>query len=246
MREEDRKKMADEYFDASYKHGNILTQEQFDLASEYFARDYLTIMPTSKQAAILDLGCGAGSFLYHLKKMVYQNYYGIDVSVQQIEYCKKHVSNKVELIDGKTFLEKKPQDYELIFANDVMEHVPKDHVMDLLSLIFRSLKNGGRFVMRVPNMSNPFGLDARYNDLTHEIGYTSKSLYQILWVSGFREIKILPERIIPVKNYRNFLRKYLVMMLHQCIRFCYYIQDYTVPMNLDKNIVAVGKKTEHE
>ena len=242
MSENDRKKLADEYFESSYKHGNILTPEQFELASEYYERDYKEFMPTNREANILDFGCGAGHFLYHLKKKGYRNYYGVDISTQQIDYCKKNITDKAEVGDGKKFLEQRPETYDLIVAHDVMEHIPKEDVLKLLNLIFRSLRKDGILIMRVPNMSNPFGIDARYNDFTHEIGYTAKSLYQVLSISGFKNIGILPPRIIPVRSFPNWIRKNLVGMLHQFIRFCYYIQDYTVPKNLDKNLVVVGYK----
>jgi len=91
-------------------------------------------------------------------------------------------------------------------------------------------------------MSNPFSLDTRYSDFTHEIGFTAKSLYQVLWSGGFRDIRILPSKIIPVRSVRNFARRILVNVLHKSIRFLYYIQDFTVPQNLDKNLVAVSTK----
>ena len=197
-------------------------------------------MPANRAVNILDFGCGVGHFLYHLKKKGYQNYYGVDISTQQIDYCSKNITDQVEVADGKVFLEQRPETYDLIVAHDVMEHIPKENVLKLLNLVFRSLKKNGMLIMRVPNMSNPFGLDARYNDFTHEIGYTAKSLYQILSINGFKDVAILPPRIIPVRSFRNWIRKGLVGTVHQLLRFCFYIQDYTVPRNLDKNIVAVG------
>lgn len=242
MLDTDKRIFDDNYFESIYKHGNILTPEQFDLASDSFARDYLKIMPANKNASILDFGCGVGHFLYHLKKMGYCNYYGIDISRQQIEYCKSYVTDKVEIVDGMIFLQNMTEKYDVIVAHDVLEHISKEKVITILNLIFQALKKGGIFILRVPNMSNPFGLDARYNDFTHELGYTAKSLYQILCISGFREIEILPPKQIILKNYRNFIRKYLIKVLHKLIRFCYYIQDYTVPQNLDKNLTAIGKR----
>ena len=232
----------DEYFESIYKHGNILNVEQFELASESFARDYEEIIPEDKNAAFLDVGCGVGHFLYHLKKMGYRNYYGIDISRQQIEYCTKNVTEQVEVADAFIFLQNMENRYDVICLHDVLEHIAKENIITLLKLLFQALKKEGMVILRVPNMSTPFGLDARYNDFTHEIGYTAKSLYQVLWVCGFREIRILPPKQIIIKNYRNIIRKFMVMILHQLIRFCYYIQDYNVPQNLDKNLTIIGKK----
>lgn len=237
-----RDRLLDEYMESSYKHGNILSPEQFDKASQEFKREYQGIIPPDKKADILDLGCGAGDFLYHLKKEGYSNFFGIDASSQQVEYCRRHVTDRVDTVDGLQFLKEKPSAYDLIVAHDVLEHIPKGQTLEFLDLILSSLKNNGLFLARVPNMSNPFGLDARYNDVTHEIGFTSKSLYQVFSVASFTDIRFLPPREIPVRTFRHWVRKKMVKCLHQAIRFCYYIQDYTVPKNLDKNITVVARK----
>ena len=242
MEPPDRKKLFDEYFESSYKHGNILTQEQLAMAAEAYANDYQGFLPQNKNAAILDFGCGTGDFLYFLKKQGYDDYYGVDISGSQIEYCRKNISNRAERINGMDFLADKKERYDLIAAHDVLEHIPKSDALRFLELSRNALKKGGTLILRVPNMSNPFGLDARFNDFTHEFGYTNKSLYQVLYLSGFKDIKILPPREITVKSFRNFIRKILVKLLHKAIRFSYYIQDYTVPKNLDKNLIAIARK----
>ena len=237
-----RDRLFSEYYESSYKHGNILTPEQFELSAQYYERDYQGLMPAHKDAAMLDFGCGVGDFLFYAKKKGYTNYYGIDISKQQVDYCKTHISDRTEFIDGKSFLKDKETVYDLITAHDVLEHVPKGEVMAVLGLIHHALKKGGTLIIRVPNMSNPFGLDARFNDFTHEVGFTTKSLHQILTVAGFTHIEFLPPRAIPVDNIKNLVRKAMVRSLQQLIRFCFYIQDYTVPKNLDKNIVVVARK----
>lgn len=239
---QERVEFFEEYFESNYKFGNIFSDEQYLKASEEFDELYGPILPQDKNARILDLGCGGGQFLYYLDKKGYGNYLGIDLSFPQIEYCRKNVSERVQHIDAKVFLQDKENMYDAIVANDVLEHIPKSEMLSFVSIIQKSLKTGGVFIARVPNMSNPFAMNSRYCDFTHEIGFTGKSLYQVLWVSGFRGIQILPPRIIKVKSVRNYIRKVLVRMLHGIFRFLYYIQDFNVPENLDKNIVVVAKK----
>ncbi len=243
MSNSSREKLFEDYFESSYKHGNLLTPEQLEISSRMFERMYQGRLPENKEAAILDFGCGTGDFLFHLKKKGYQHFFGVDISPSQIQWCKEHISDKAAAIDGMSFLDDKVSHYDIIIAHDVMEHIPKQDMMRFLSLVHKALKKDGIFIARVPNMSNPFGLDARFNDFTHEIGFTSKSLYQIMWLAGFRDIEILPPLPVEVKSIRNFVRKYLVILLHQWLRFCFYIQDYTVPKNLDKNITVLSKKT---
>jgi len=236
------RELFEEYFDSSFKKGNILTEKQYEKAACEFKRFYDGVMPQDKGAVILDIGCGAGHFLYYLKKEGFENFLGIDISVQQLEFCKKNISGKVELANGVDFLKDKSEVYDVIAAHDILEHLPKDKTILFIREVNKALKKEGIFLLRTPNMSNPFSIDSRYCDFTHEVGFTAKSLYQVLWVGGFRDITIFPPKNILVRSVRNFLRKGLVRMLHSFIRFIYYIQDFTVPDNLDKNLVAVARK----
>ena len=242
MTREYRKKLFDEYFESSFKHGNILTPQQFQKASEAYEIYYQGIMPEDVGSVILDFGCGVGDFMYHLKRKGYKNFYGVDISAQQVDYCRQHITDRVEAVNGMDFLKDKKEKYDLIAAHDVLEHIPKDQILEILHLCHQALKNNGTLILRVPNMSNPFGLDARYNDLTHEIGFTSKSLTQALEISGYKDIRILPGRKVSVRSFRHLIRILLVKFLHAALRFCFYIHDYTVPGNLYKNLVVVAKK----
>ena len=238
----DRKALFEDYWDASYKRGNILNRQQFDKAAEAFDQAYKGYLPSEKTANILDFGCGCGHFLFYLKKKGYTNVLGVDISKSQVDYCRRHVFANVREIDGMTFLFGKKEHYDVIAAHDVQEHIPKADILEFLRLTRQALRPGGVFITRVPNMSNPFGLDARYSDFTHEIGFTEKSLFQVLWSAGFRDITVLPPRKIAVKSFKNLVRRLLVAALHQGIRWCFYIQDYSVPRVLDKNLTAVARR----
>lgn len=238
----ERADLFDEYFESNFKFGNILSEEQYMKAFEAFDKYYGSILPQCKDSMILDIGCGGGHFLYYLDKKGYCNYLGIDISSQQVNYCRENISDRVQQIDAADFLQGKEGAYDAIVANDVLEHIPKKETISFVSIIQKSLKPGGVFIARVPNMSNPFAMNSRYCDFTHEIGFTEKSLYQVLWVGGFRDINMLSPRTITVKTVRNFFRKVFLKMLNGIVRFLYYIQDLTVPVNLDGNIVVVAKK----
>jgi len=234
-------KFYDKYFESIYAASNILTERQYKEASIEFDVHYQKVMPDDKSANILDLGCGTGQFLYYLMGKGYQNIFGIDVSPQQIEYCEKNITRKVKLVDAFEFLKETDRVYDIIAAHDVLEHVSKEKMLNLISSIYRSLKDKGVFIVRVPNMSNPFSLDSRYRDFTHETGFTDKSLYQVLWNAGFRDIQLSSTRII-VRSVRNRVRSLLIVLLQKLIRFLYYIQDYSVPSNLGKNLIVISRK----
>jgi 2-polyprenyl-3-methyl-5-hydroxy-6-metoxy-1,4-benzoquinol methylase len=230
-----------QYCESCYKHSNILIGSEYEKVSKSYEEVYKNVLPEDLNAKILDIGCGLGHFLYFLSKKGYKNYLGIDISEQNIDYCKKNISKNVALIDACDYLENVIDKFDLIVAHDLLEHIPKHETLKFLQLVFNALKKNALLTVRVPNMSNPFSLDSRYRDFTHENGFTEKSLYQVLWVSGFREIHISSTKI-PVKTFRNKIRKLMVKALHKIIKFLYYIQDYSVPKNLGKNLIVLCKK----
>ncbi len=239
---DERQEMYEQYLESVYKQVNLFTKEQYEQTALDFKRVYQDYLPKDKDCNILEVGCGCGSFLYYLEKEGYQNFLGIDISTQQVEFCKKNITEHVQQANAMEFLKNKTEFYDVMVSHDVLEHIPKGEVRMFLGLIHKALKKGGIFIARVPNMSNPFGIDARYNDFTHETGFTAKSLYQLFWSVGYRDINILPSQKIQVRSFRNFVRRILVSFFHKFLKFLYYIQDYSVPQNLDKNLVVIVKK----
>jgi len=237
----DNRKIYDEYFESGFKYTNILTKKGYENACFEYDTVYGKVLPDDKKAEVLDVGCGTGHFLYYLNKKGYKNFLGLDISPQQVEFCKKNISENVKLADAFEFLKDKEGIYAVIAAHDILEHVPKDKTLSFVRLIYESLKNEGVFILRVPNMSNPFSLDSRYRDFTHETGFTEKNLYQILWIAGFRDIQISSTKI-QIRSFRSRVRCLLVDLVHRLIKFLYYIQDFSVPKHLGKNLIVICKK----
>lgn len=197
----------DHYCDAGFSVVNPLSISAYESAAISYGYNYKSFLPKNRRAKILDIGCGMGHFLYYLYTQNYTNFIGIDISKQQIAFIKndflaceelaesfKKISEKVYQADAFTFLKQHESEYELIVANDLIEHIEKDKILQLFGLIRNSLKENGAFIAKTPNMGNPFSLKARYVDFTHEIGYDEISLFQILKISNFREINIYQMR----------------------------------------------------
>jgi 2-polyprenyl-3-methyl-5-hydroxy-6-metoxy-1,4-benzoquinol methylase len=172
------RELHERYFESIFSRSNILSKEEFESATVSYEREYEEFLPKNKNAKVLDLGCGTGHFLYFLQKKGFKNYIGIDISEQQISYCKENISKSVKVFDAFEFLKDNEGLYDVIVANDFLEHILKERVIELLKLIHCSLRTGGKFIMKTPNMSNPFVLDLRYKDFTHEIGFTVSSPFR--------------------------------------------------------------------
>lgn len=181
----EKNKIFDKYLSSIFVTENTFSKKEYDEHFEFYNINYGKFLPENKNANILDIGCGAGHFLYFLKKKGYKNILGIDISPEQVAFCKeKNISEEIELADAFEFLKNKINYYDAIISNDVIEHIPKDKIIDFLILINNALKSKGLFFARTPNLGHPLAIYSRYKDFTHEIGFTDKSLYQVLWVAG--------------------------------------------------------------
>lgn len=181
-----------DYYPSIFAQANIFTPEEFERNLRTFELFYGALMPADKNSRILDIGCGTGQFLHYLSKKGYMNFEGIDLSQSQLEVCRKTFTDRVHNADLFDYLPGVPGAYDLITANDVIEHIPKDKVIDFLTLVHAALRPGGVFLLKCPNMGNPFAGNLRYKDFTHECGFTESSLRQVLYLGGFRNIGIYP------------------------------------------------------
>ncbi len=182
------KKRLFENYHSYYKNGNA---PDFKKRYVYLDDDYAKLLPRDKDAAIIDVGCGMGHFLSYLQSKGYRNIKGIDICGEQVEWCEKNVCEKVEKVDDLlTFFLNSGAAFDLIIMNDLIEHLAKDEMVDILSAARKSLKPAGALICRLPNMSNIFGVYLLYNDFTHETGFTEYSLRQLLQLSGFNNLVI--------------------------------------------------------
>lgn len=172
---------------------NDINPKKYQISASSYETNYGKLLPKDRNAKILDVGCGMGHFLYYLKNKGYKNFSGIDMGEKQVDFCKKHFTKNVEAANALDYLKYKENEYDVIVMNDVIEHIVKEEVVNLLELVKKSLTKDGIILIKTINMSNPFGLSSRYRDFTHEIGYTELSLFQILDAVGFKQILLFQE-----------------------------------------------------
>lgn len=149
----------------------------------------------NKNKKIVELGCGYGALLYVLKNMGYENVIGVDTSVDQVEEGAKLFNEKIiiksEIIDYLNGV--KDNSIDIIVAYDVLEHLYKEEIVELLNEVFRVLKKSGAVILHVPNGDGVFCNSVAYADITHETIFTIKSLKQLANISGFHQVSFLED-----------------------------------------------------
>ena len=160
--------------------------------------NYGKFFPENKNAAIIEVGPGLGENIDLLvNRLGYKNISFVDNSREVVELIKTSLGVIGELASDLEayFSSVSPGTFDVVIMFHVIEHLPKDEVSGILRSILRSLKDGGIFLMETPNMENPLTATMhRYHDVTHQVGFTSLSLNQILRGAGFSEIVSFPVR----------------------------------------------------
>ena len=235
------KKFFDNYFNTIYSVSNKFTKKQFANMKKFYDLNYGPHIPDNKNIKILDMGCGTGHFIKYLEDKGYNNILGIDISKEQVEYCKKNISSNIVQIDVFEYLKNVNEEYDLIVANDLIEHIDKEKILDFIMLVYKSLKSSGIFLLKCPNMSNPFSLNIRYKDFTHEIGFTETSLYQVLKLCNFKKIEIYGSAITK-SNLKDVFVNVLVKFFYFIIKKLYWWQGYNSPQILSPLLIAKSIK----
>lgn len=167
---------------------------------------YSSLLPQKKDAEILDLGCGEGSFMYWLNSKGYNNVSGIDISQEQIGLGTSLGIKNLQCLSLFDFLGESESKFDFIIARDILEHFTKQEVLSILELINKALKPGGRVMIQVPNGMGIFYTEIFYGDFTHELAFTSTSFGQILRNTGFSSYKCFPVGPVVI-NFGTFIRK---------------------------------------
>jgi 2-polyprenyl-3-methyl-5-hydroxy-6-metoxy-1,4-benzoquinol methylase len=174
----------------------------------------------SKDAPIIELGCGPGFFMQFLKEKGFENVKGIDLSTEQIALADARGLD-VTQTDVFEFLKKNSRIYAVIVAIDFLEHFTREELNELLPLICSALQPTGRLIVSTPNGQGLFSGAVVFGDLTHLTVFTPGSLTQLLSAHGLINIRCLETGPV-VKNAVGILRVAIwqgVKLVANAVRF---------------------------
>lgn len=245
------------YFCSHYGEITQLGKRKGDIRKVYeevyreYSLFYEPLLPSNKDAIILDVGCGVGYFLFTMEKLGYSRVEGIDLSPEMIAFIKEtgllqHA--KLFISDAFEFLSRKNNVYDVIHMRDLIEHIPKDSVLQLLELSFQALRPSGRLILSTTNACGPAPvvICSRYMDFTHQGIFTEFSISQILRHAGFVNVRVLPTQLkFKDLNFKGKIHRALFMLPDEFMRRLYYRLSgiRPVPKVLHWHITAVGDKS---
>ena len=163
---------------------------------QQFNFDFWIPSDCSSLDTVLELGCGTGQFLNYLKHKNVQEFLGIDQDPNLKEFIPKEVANNFKIQKIEKFLREKSwqKHFSKIVLFDVLEHFSVEDGANLLSTIKSHLTSDGQIIIRVPNMSSPWGGQYQYGDLTHKAAYTPGSMRQLAGSLGLFCSAVYPQK----------------------------------------------------
>lgn len=182
--------------------------------SHYQLPKYLSpyFQEKDKDLNILDIGCGLGQFLNNLKTKGFKNLYGVDINEESIINCRNNGLNVEMINDIRDYAKNTTIKFDRIVMSHVLEHIDKELIIDTLIYIRKYLlKEGGVFLLMVPNAQSYTGTYWRYEDFTHTIIFTAGSCLYVLKAAGFTNIEFIdPLGTIHLSLFKRIILKQLI------------------------------------
>ena len=217
-------------------------EKGFGKFAKFYQRNYFKYMPKDKNVRTLVISCGAGYLVELMKDKGYHDVLGIDSDPDKIEVAEQHGLN-CRAANAFPFLRENTKPFDLIFAEQEINHLTKDEILVFLELCRENLKENGMIIVHSLNGANPItGSEALSQNFDHYNTFTEYSLRQILESSNFKEIKVIPLLLyIFYENPLNYIGIAVNATLNLIFRliFIFYGKENRL---FSKKIAAIAKK----
>jgi 2-polyprenyl-3-methyl-5-hydroxy-6-metoxy-1,4-benzoquinol methylase len=230
-----------EIFD-KYVETSLGEYKQATFKFKQFEFNYKKFFPQDKNAQLLDIGIGRGEMLTSMKNWGFNNSKGVDISKSTVRFCES-IGLNCEVTDDTTkWLEAHLESFDLITLLDVLEHFKKEDTIQFLNALKNAMKKDAVLIIQTPNLQALDGLLHRYNDFTHEFGYTENSLRQVLETVGFSTVQFFGFEENVFGGFRGLKRDLFRSFIWKMVRFNRRMTGNLNPKILHPVFYAVVKK----
>lgn len=185
-----------------YKNSKFNYSDQLDnLTASYLKALYRILPKFSKDAKILEVGCGNGFMLSALLDLGYNNLHGIELSLDAIARADSKIKDKI-IADVFRDGIYKNESFDLIFFFQIFDHLQDPTTF--LNICNNLLFYGGHtlcFNHDVESLSSRvLGEKSPIVDIEHTYLYSKKTITKIFTKNGFRMVEVYsPKNIVSLK-----------------------------------------------
>lgn len=242
MADQGRNPLYERYLSRHFAH--VSDQSRYrERKVAYYTHNYLRHLPASRETCFLDIGPGYGEFIELLQRQGYRSIHAVDISPEVAEFCNGVVpASTLAVADTTAYLLSRPGAFDVISMFHILEHVPKAESLALLTAVHAALRPGGRLIIEVPNMANPvIGMNVRYADFTHEVGFTELSLRYVLEMSGFSQVQPFETALSP-DRWERAPQRLVKLLFESGVRLIYRAYGQAAPRVLGRSVSAVAQR----
>lgn len=128
----------------------------------YWGYEYLALLETITNLIIsrhpertLDFGCGDGRLISELCKKGLRGITGVDVSERARLFSEAMIENDHRVRVVNSLEEVKGQQFDVVTAMEVLEHLPPSVIQPTLEVIHKVLRDQGCLIISVPTQNRP-------------------------------------------------------------------------------------------
>jgi SAM-dependent methyltransferase len=186
-----------------------------DSYSSYTIPQFMArVLPRHRSHKILDVGCGFGQTMKALRELGYEHLRGVDISDESIGHCKSIGLDVEKISDIGEYTAEHKAEYDFIIMSHVLEHIEKPLIIPYVTSIKAMLRQGGQFLIMVPNAQSNTDCYWAYEDFTHSTLFTAGSLYFVLMAGGFSQVEILDQYSIEGLSWPKRMIKLFLLKLY--------------------------------
>ena len=206
----------------------------------YYRANLLPLLPADSGTRILVVSCGPGYLVKTLSEAGYDDVLGIDSDQAKVTFAKELGLN-CTVERGFEHLYASPDRYDVIIAEQELNHLTLAESLEFLSLARHSLRADGLLFVYAMNGAHPlFGAENLAHNIDHFYTVTEFSLRQIMEAGGFKQVKVHPLRLYVFwSNPLNYIGLAVTWIIDSVVRIMFKLYGKDVRV-LTKKIGATG------
>ncbi len=165
----------------------------------------------SKDAIVLDLGCGYGDFISNIKA---REKHALDVYKGAKRFLKNDIMfYEADALDMSLVPKKR---FDVVFASNFLEHFDDSQLRIIMRQIKQKMKKGALIILIQPNYK--YAGKRYFDDYTHKTAFTHNSLVDFLKANSFEIIRIAP-RYLPFSMKSMLPKSYILTKIYLALPY---------------------------